>query len=177
MRLFLAVAADSEVKAAAAGVVGRLRRAPGDYRWVDPRDTHVTLRFIGETPEDTLPEFEQLMRETAGKTTPFEIAFGCVDAFESIDDPRVVWIGIERGLEPLQALAERLGRDESRPFTPHLTLGRRRRATDPAAFARALREESTLGLRRPVSKISLYASRPASFGHTYEILSEAALGG
>ena len=37
--------------------------------------------------------------------------------------------------------------------------------------------ETVLGLRRPVTKISLYASKPAPFGHAYEILFEADLTG
>ena len=175
MRLFYAIAADEDVKAAAAAAVSRLRRAPGDYRWVDPRDMHVTLRFLGETPEAMLPEFEARMRRAAAQSAPFEIVYGGVGAFESLDDPRVVWIGLDAGLEPMEKVADLLGRDEERPFSPHLTLGRRRRAASPPEFLAALRAEPALALRRPVGKISLYASRPAPFGHAYEVLLEADL--
>ena len=175
MRLFIAAAADEEAKAAAAAVVARLRRAPGDYRWVDPRDMHVTLRFLGETPEEKLPEIEALMRRAAAASAPFELVYGGVGAFDSLADPRVIWVGLDAGLEPMRALGELLGRDEPRPFSPHLTLGRRRREPAPPEFLAALRAEPALALRRPVQKISLYASRPAPFGHAYEILLEAPL--
>jgi 2'-5' RNA ligase len=177
MRLFIAVAADEEAKAAAAAVVARLRRAPGDYRWVDPRDMHTTLRFFGETPEDKLPEIEALMRRAAAASAPFELVYGGIGAFESLDEPRVIWIGLDEGLEAMRALAEALGRDEPRAFSPHMTLGRRRREPAPHEFVAALRAEPALALRRPVEGISLYASRPAPFGHAYEILLEARLGG
>ena len=177
MRLFIAVAADEEVKAAAAGVVARLRRAPGDYRWVDPRDMHVTFRFLGETSEDKLPEIEALMRRAAAASPPFELVYGGVGAFDSLDDPRVVWIGLEEGAEAMEKIADLLGRDEERPFSPHLTLGRRRRETAPAEFRAALRVEAPLALRRRIERISLYASKPAPFGHAYEILIEAELTG
>jgi 2'-5' RNA ligase len=175
MRLFCAVAADEEVKSAAAAVAARLRAVPGDYRWVDPRDMHVTLRFFGETDPARLPEIESRMKAAAAVTPPFELAYASVGAFDSIEDPRVVWIGIDGGAAPLKALSERLGYDEPRPFSPHLTLGRRRRAPAPPEFAAALRAEPPLSLRRPVEKLSLYASRPAPFGHAYEILAEAPL--
>ena len=177
MRLFIAVAADEEVKAAAAAAVARLRRAPGDYRWVDPRDMHVTLRFLGETPEDKLPEVEALTRRAAAASAPFEIVYGGVGAFDSLDDARVVWIGLDEGLEPMRRLSELLSRDEPRPFSPHLTLGRRRREPVPEQFRAALRAEPPFSLRRPVDRLSLYASRPAPFGHAYEILLEADLAG
>jgi 2'-5' RNA ligase len=176
MRLFIAVAADEEVKAAAAAAVARLRRAPGDYRWVDPRDMHVTLRFLGETSEDKLPEVEALMRRAAAASAPFEIVYGGAGAFDSLDDARVIWIGLDEGLEPMRRLSESLSRDEPRPFAPHLTLGRRRREPVPPEFIAALRAEPSFALRRPVDRLSLYASKPAPFGHAYEILLEAPLG-
>src|SRR5687768_3081997 len=103
MRLFIAVAADEEVQAEAAAVVARLKQAPGDFRWVDPRDMHVTLRYFGETAESRLPEIEALMREAAARLSPFELVYGGVGAFDSLEQPRVVWIGVERGVEALAA--------------------------------------------------------------------------
>lgn len=176
MRLFIAVPADDSVQAAAAAVTRRLRRAPGDYRWVDPRDMHATLRFLGETSEADLPAVESLMRRAAASSRPFELVFGGVGAFESLDDPRVVWIGIEEGAAEMEKLADLLGRDEPRPFSPHLTLGRRRREPTPPELISALRAEPALALRRRVDRISLYAGRPAPFGHAYEILVDAPLG-
>jgi 2'-5' RNA ligase len=176
MRLFYAVAADEEVRAAAAAAVAALRRAPGDYRWVDPRDMHVTLRYLGETPEESLPGVEARMRRAAAASAPFELVYGGLGAFDSVEAPRVVWIGLEEGLEPMSRLAELLERDEPRPYAPHLTLGRNRRTGAPPEFVAALRAQPALGLRRRVEAISLYASRPAPFGHAYEILLEAPLG-
>jgi 2'-5' RNA ligase len=117
------------------------------------------------------------MRRAAAQSAPFELVYGGVGAFESLEDPRVVWIGLDEGAAPMEKIADLLGRDEERPFSPHLTLGRRRREIVPAEFAAALRAEPVLDLRRRVDRISLYASRPAPFGHAYEILLEAELTG
>jgi 2'-5' RNA ligase len=89
----------------------------------------------------------------------------------------VVWIGLDEGAAAMEKVADLLGRDEERPFSPHLTLGRRRRDVVPAEFRAALRAEPPLALRRRVERISLYASKPAPFGHAYEILLEAELAG
>lgn len=151
----------------------RLRRAPGDYRWVDPRDMHLTFRFIGEVSDERLPEIHALMDEAAIATDPFEIVYGGLGAFDSLDAPRVVWLGVDEGAAPLEAVAARLKRDEQRPYTPHLTLGRNRREECPPELPGILRAEPRLGLRVVVDRLSLYASRPAPFGHAYEILRQA----
>jgi|SRR5579859_5992895 len=177
MRLFYAVAADEGVKAAASAAIGRLGSAARGARWVEPRDLHLTLRYLGETPSSRLPELESLMRRAARESAPFEIVYGGVGAFESLEDPRVIWIGLDAGLGPMERLAGLLGYDEPRPYAPHLTLGRRRREPPSAAFQAALRAEPSLALRQAVDRISLYASRPAPSGRVYEVLSEAPLGG
>jgi len=177
MRLFIAVAADEEVKSAAAEAVARLRRAGGSFRWVDPRDMHTTLRWFGAVDESRLPEIQELMTRAAAATAPFEIVYGAVDAFDSHEEARVVWIGLSEGKEPMERLAGLLQRDEPRPYSPHLTLGRNRDDAAPPSFVAALKAEPVLAMRRPVTKISLYASKPAPFGHAYEILFEADLTG
>ena len=177
MRLFIAVAADEEIKSAAAEAVARLRRVSAAYRWVDPRDMHTTLRFLGEAPEERIPEMQELMARAAEQTPPFEIVYGGVDAFESREDPRVIWIGLSEGKAPLERLSDLLGRDEPRPFAPHLTLGRRKGVTTSPEFLEALRAEPILSLRRSVTKISLYLGLPKPFGHAYEILHESDLTG
>jgi len=177
MRLFIAVAADEEIKSAAAEAVARLRRAGGNVRWVDPRDMHTTLRWFGLTPEEKLPEIQELMTRAAAATAPFEIVYGGVGAFDSFEDARVVWIGLSEGLEPMERAAALVGRDEPRPYAPHMTLGRNRDKVSTPAFVEALKSEPVLNMRRPVTKLSLYASKPAPFGHAYEILFEAELTG
>ena len=177
MRLFIAVAADDEIKSAAAEAAARLRRAGGSFRWVDPRDMHTTLRWLGATPEEKLSEVQELMKLAAAQTAPFEVVYGGVDAFDSHEQARVVWIGLAEGKEAMERLSVLLGRDEPRPYAPHLTLGRNREEAAPAGFVAALKAEPVLNMRRPVTKISLYASKPAPFGHAYEILFEAELTG
>lgn len=177
MRLFIAVAADEEIKSAAAEAVARLRRAGGSFRWVDPRDMHTTLRWFGAVDESRLPEIQELMTRAAAATEPFEVVYGGVDAFDSHEEARVVWIGLTEGKEPMERLAGLLLRDEPRPYAPHLTLGRNRDDAAPPGFVAALKAEPILNMRRPVTKISLYASKPAPFGHAYEILYEAELTG
>ena len=177
MRLFIAVAADDEVQAAAAAAVARLSRAGGNFRWVDPRDMHTTLRYFGPMSESDLPVVRDLMTHAAAQIEPFEIVYGSVGAFDSPEEARVVWIGLNSGLTSMERAAKLVGLAEKRPVSPHMTLGRNRKKVAPPEFVAALQAEPILNMRRPVSRLSLYASKPTSFGHAYEIVFEAELKG
>ncbi|MXY16797.1 MAG: hypothetical protein F4Y57_07320, partial [Acidobacteria bacterium] len=52
MRLFVAVDLDPPAREAVAGAIAALRRHPvivsASVKWVEPRNLHLTLRFLGE---------------------------------------------------------------------------------------------------------------------------------
>ena len=124
-------------------------------RWTDPRGTHLTLKFIGETDERRLPDMQRALAESAATHAPMGLALGGVGVFPNRRRPRVIWIGLEdadSGLANLQASVERaMGRlglpPEERPFSPHLTLGRVRdgaSARDYDGIAAALADATPL---------------------------------
>ena len=64
--------------------------------------------------------------------TPFTLSLAGLGTFPPKGRPRVIWIGIQQGAEEVQRLRDRIDETllpldfprESRPFHPHLTLGR-----------------------------------------------------
>jgi len=102
--------------------------------FVDPEQAHVTLKFLGDTDEDLVPdvceELEAAVEESG--VDPFEATFGGLGVFPSRSYISVVWLGIREGGEQLSALHEAiesrtvdLGFDsEEHDFTPHVTLAR-----------------------------------------------------
>lgn len=106
------------------------RRAP-DLRWVPPENLHLTLRFLGSTAEDTLEEVRRRLR--AVRRPAFELALDGLGTFGG-SRPRVVWLGLEQGVEDARLLAEEAERacveaglePEPRGFRAHLTLARAR---------------------------------------------------
>jgi 2'-5' RNA ligase len=100
-------------------------------RPVRPEQLHLTLRFLGDTEEDRVPDLRELMAEAVEGVGPFRLAFEGVGAFPNERRPRVVWIGLT-GAEPLMVIARRLEegvvglgwRPEKRGFRPHATVAR-----------------------------------------------------
>jgi 2'-5' RNA ligase len=112
-----------------------LRRELADVdrgvRPVRPEQLHLTLRFLGDTEEDRVPDLRELMALAVEDVEPFRLSFEGVGAFPNSRRPRVIWIGLT-GAEPLTGIARRLEegvvemgwKREKRGFRPHATVAR-----------------------------------------------------
>jgi 2'-5' RNA ligase len=175
-RLFIAVPVADEVRRAAARLIAELRLAGADYKWVEPGNLHLTLRFFGATPLERLAEIEVLMRRAAQRPR-FEVSFGVVGAFDSWDDPKVVWVGVTKGGAELGALAKACGgAEEGRPFSAHLTIGRRRGTTGRDRLRAAALQSGFPELRQVVDRVVLFESRLTLRGPTYLSRGETLIG-
>jgi RNA 2',3'-cyclic 3'-phosphodiesterase len=130
MRLFLALSIPSEVRENIASLIRTLRRADSKPRWVNPENLHVTLKFIGEVAQESVPSICGAL-QTVGAVEPLTLVFRGVGFFQNAHRPNVAWIGIEAppGLSNLAAAVSRvlapLGIEpETKPFVPHLTVAR-----------------------------------------------------
>ena len=147
MRLFVAVNLPEEINTRLGAVQDQLRAAQADVSWVRPGNVHLTLKFLGETEAGRLERIRVALGETARGHTPFAFDLTGAGSFGG-RAPRVVWVGVERGAEPLTRLAEgvevamaALGFPrEKRAFTAHLTLGRVRSPRNAEKLLAALGE-------------------------------------
>ena len=175
-RLFIAVPVSDEVRLAAARLIAELRLSGADCKWVEPENLHLTLRFFGETPLERIPVIEHLMRRAAQRPQ-FEVSFGEVGAFDSWDDPQVVWVGVGSGAAGLAALADALRASaEGRPFSAHLTIGRRRSGTGWERLRAAALQAGSLESCQTVDRVVLFESRLTLRGPTYLVRGEALMG-
>ncbi len=189
-RLFVAVPVAEDVRLAVGALMEEVagapidRRAFGQPRWVRVDGLHLTLRFLGATPDAHQGDVAAAIVAAAQGTAPFRVVLSGGGAFPNAIRPRVLWLGIVEGADELSALARRLGDlmaplgwpPETRPLTPHLTLAR----TDgvPGADERARRLAEVAGDRRlewGADRIILYKSILGHGPTHYESLAEARL--
>lgn len=134
MRLFFAVMLPEEVQLAVSVRQKEYRTLLGEsgIRWTPPEKWHITLKFLGETPEEQGVGATAAAERVCETQTPFVLAMGKIGAFPTLQQPQVVWLGADAGAEALNGLATVLDRaltaqgfpSETRPFHPHLTLAR-----------------------------------------------------
>lgn len=180
MRLFFAVDLTDIARQEVSALQEPLRAACADVKWIEPENLHLTLKFFGEVREERLPELQQAAREAAASTSPFPIYLEGVGAFPGTRHPRVIWVGVGEGKQPLEALArtleqacERLGfPPEERPFSAHLTIGRSRSGSEPLTAPPFKTSEPIR-----VDRLVLFQSKLSPHGPIYTPLAEIPLGG
>lgn len=122
---------DKQRKILAAWLSERVR-SRGDIRWVAPETMHVTLKFCGERQSETVELLKKNLDDMP-RGGAFSVGAEGVGGFPSLQKARVVWIAITGDIAKLRSLqskvetaAHRSGiPKETRPYSPHLTLGRR----------------------------------------------------
>ena len=134
VRAFFAVELGEEAVRAAEGVAEALRGADpdGHVRWVASESYHLTLRFLGDTPEAKLPALQTALDAVAADQVRFALQLDRLGCFPNERRPRVIWAGVQGDVEAaatlkiaLDAALVPLGWEkENRPFRAHLTLGR-----------------------------------------------------
>jgi len=143
MRLFVAIDISPELRDAIAKIVATLRPEAADARWSAPESMHVTLKFLGQTDDQKLPQIKAVL-EKINSHLPVSLWFRGVGFFPDDKRPRVMWCGVEAtpNLSELASSIEKslqpLGFDpETRPFVPHVTLARLNSARGVEKLVRA----------------------------------------
>ncbi|MGA7843312.1 MAG: RNA 2',3'-cyclic phosphodiesterase [Dehalococcoidales bacterium] len=133
IRAFIAVELPGELKQELAALETQLKKnSPPVVKWVDPESIHITLKFLGETSDAVIDELLLAMEESVAGVSPFKLEVGKLGAFPAVARPQVIWVGVSGDMEKLAQLQKNLEQNteqlrfkrESRPFSPHLTLGR-----------------------------------------------------
>lgn len=185
-RTFVAVEVNAEVRARAERLIGKLKAGQAKVNWTRPENLHLTLQFLGDTPDTKIPEVCRAVADAAGAAVPFSMTLKAAGAFPRPERPRTVWVGVEEGSDQLRALqADIEGRlldlgfpRERRRYTPHLTIGRvREGGAAQAMLAELLQQHAKFaGGSTRVDQVLVMASFLDSDGPTYQVLGRANLG-
>ncbi len=188
IRAFVAIELPDNVKRGLGSVIDGLRqRSRTPVKWVSANGIHLTLKFLGEIPAPRVEEVKKVLTTACLGTPPMHLEIDALGGFPDTAQPRVVWAGLSGDIEVLSRLATRVDlalaelgyARESRPFAPHLTIGRVR----PEASRRAKSElgvavlAATLpeGLRFDAGAVSLMRSQLRPQGALYTRLSQTPL--
>ena len=183
VRAFVAIELPAGLCSALSGIPAAASLpATASVRWTPPENLHLTLRFLGDTPEEQLAPLADALDGVAAGAAPFELELGGAGAYPEARAARVLWVGLvdaDRKLRRLrnqvEAAVRGLGwKREGRPFQPHLTLARLRRPTRLPADAWI---QTVPRCRFAVVEVSLIRSTLKPAGAEYDVLHRAPLAG
>jgi len=169
-------------------ITNTLRKSIGDsvVKWIPAHNLHLTLKFLGDTSPANVEAIKQVIQLQADSFNMFDIPISGSGSFPNSKRVRVLFIGTQPPAElealyrGIESACARLGYEpESRPFSPHLTIGRVRESasfTDREKILKALEGIAidSLGIAR-VDSVQLYKSELKPTGAVYTKLFSAPL--
>ncbi len=176
-------------RAALAELQRELRALPGSaarkLRPVRPENLHVTVKFLGATPDTQVGDVVEALTAVAARTTRPDAAVEGVGAFPSAERPRVLFAALGDGREAVAALCADVQRAleplgfaaEGRAPHPHVTLARVQAAKPRGALTIWL-DRTAARAYGPVASeaLILFESHLTASGAVYRPLASVPLG-
>jgi 2'-5' RNA ligase len=185
LRTFVAVDLGKNLRSRCVALQETLARSGADVKWVEEENLHLTLLFLGEVLDRSVPDVCRTVALTAGRHESFTLDVATVGCFPNPRRPRVVWAGVGAGTRELVALHDALEgplqdlgcyRREERQYTPHVTLGRVRGEQETEGLATALaRKADWQGGSVEVRELLVLSSQLMREGPVYAVLGRGKL--
>lgn len=183
LRTFISIPLPHVVKSVKQMLTSTFETDRVKIRWVKHNNLHLTLHFLGFTPEDDIPMIEKEISDVISDLKPFDLTISRTGCFPDSLKPSVLYLGVDNDLKALNDLVNKLSfkmttlgykrRDEN--FTPHVTIGK---INYPQKFKPDLSiflNSSYENIQFSVDKIQLLSSEVLSEGVVYNILNTFSL--
>ena len=151
--------------------------------WVNNDLQHLTLRFLGATPEAVISPLVDMVDEVASVTEPFKMKMNKLGVFGSRYSPSVIWLGFDE-FECFRKLFEKVEENLVKMnfdpnhgnFVPHITLGRIKKIDNKRHFWNTIDKLQPVNFQIiDINEISLIQSRLTTQGPIYKVLKNFSL--
>ncbi|MDP6992081.1 MAG: RNA 2',3'-cyclic phosphodiesterase [Candidatus Marinimicrobia bacterium] len=179
IRTFVAVPVPEPVLALQKTLRSTIDPKRGQIKWVRPDQLHLTLKFIGYTPESSFDDIRSVLDGIANNTRPIQLNIEGTGCFPKKERPRVLWAGIQGEIEKLNTLvnATQSALDllgffkDDKPYHPHITMGRARYPQKHTPDVSFFLDAPYSGIPFGIEKIQFISSELFPNGPVYTILS------
>lgn len=153
VRTFIAIEIPEEIKKELSSIQNELKKSSGkvsSVSWARIETTHLTLKFLGDVPEEKIRATEEALRLSTRGIKAFSVSITGLGGFPNLENPRVLFAGTFESaeLKNLHAAIEgslyAIGFEkDEKPFTPHLTLARIKSPFEGKKLSKAIKELRT----------------------------------
>ena len=132
IRTFISIPVPHEVKSKKNMLYSTLEDSPSNISWVKNEQLHLTLKFLGHTPESSIESMKSKISEISSMAKPFKLSIDKTGCFPVKERPRVLWLGISGNTTALDELFLSIDKEMNKigfpcldtEFFPHITLAR-----------------------------------------------------
>ena len=132
VRTFISIPVPNEVKSKKNMLYSTLENSPSNISWVKNEQLHLTLKFLGHTPEASFDNIKSEISKITSTINPFKLVIDKTGCFPKKERPRVLWLGINGNTTALNDLFLRIDKKmdkigfpcSDKEFFPHITLAR-----------------------------------------------------
>jgi 2'-5' RNA ligase len=173
----VAIELDHPIKRALLHVADSLREFRRTVRWASEHQMHLTLKFLGEVPDDKVPDVTDGCARIAAECEPFEFVLNRTGCFPPEGRVRIVWGGssvtpdeLAHCVHKCEDVFEQIGfARENRPFTPHVTIGRVKVDDTRGRLRRAVSDLRIARVAEHVESMTLFQSILSPAGARYVV--------
>lgn len=132
IRTFISIPVPNEVKSKKNMLYSTLENSPANISWVKNEQLHLTLKFLGHTPETMIENIKSEISKISSTIKPFKLLIDKTGCFPKKERPRVLWLGVRGNTLALNDLFLRIDKEMNKigfpcldkEFIPHITLAR-----------------------------------------------------
>lgn len=112
-------------------IENEIKNSGAIVKLVEPKNVHITLKFLGDTDEGQMDSIEEIMKDSIDGIEPFNIKLKGAGVFPNQKYIKVLWMGIENW-ENIRKISRKIDEQisglgfekEKREFSAHLTIAR-----------------------------------------------------
>jgi len=183
VRAFIGIDIDEAVRHKLVAAQEQLQATGAQLKLVEPPNIHVTMKFLGEVPEDKIGAIAEALKRAAVGTGQFDIRVKGIGVFPNLRYIRVVWAGVAEGRDEVIGLYQKIDREvqplgfrPERDFVPHMTVARVKTAKQKERLAAFVKEmnDAEFGVTR-AQAVELKQSTLTPKGPIYSTLARIEL--
>ena len=173
MRTFIAIDLPLSIKTELEKIQEDFKKCNLSFKWVKPENTHLTLKFLGNTSDEQLDKIKKIITKVSQSFSVFEARFIEFGFFPNERRPRVFFISTS-GEDLLKAIADlleeelaKIGFKPEGRFKSHITLARIKTLENVDCLKRKIKQVK-ISEKFPVKEITLFKSTLTRGGPIYE---------
>lgn len=184
LRTFLSIPVPEEITVLQNTLKSTIVEKKARISWVKDGNIHLTLKFIGDTPEDEVKKINSTIVNIIENTSTMNFMINGSGCFPKPQRPRILWLGVHGNLAPLQELVRKINDaldplgypKEEKEYIPHLTLARIKYPQKITPDISEFLKYDYHPIKFPMNKIHLMNSELFHKGSVYTILGTHFLG-